>query len=326
MFLFLPDDSVEQSVAQHEVTVAGKGPDVGRKFKGQVDDEGEVDAVADLLLEDKVRPESQPSTYEFADAAGASASAPGAWSGNERIEMDEEAIQPEPVAPAIASRALDVAGQSQKRFDRQLMDDSTLRRRSAVEGVDGAVPTDASQAKSSVVGESFDAEAEGAGPLDLAKKQRAEKVAEAWLAIDDRTIDGVVPSKEIVKRLVNRLDRNWTVRPSADPSDESLTLAQFRRALAEAGCDYWEGKFPRSVANTKADDLVSVVTAKRVFDFIVVASPEQLVVLRKSAGQFASMTMFHLSSLSSSSQRPAVSREEWDGSLLPREDGLDPPG
>ena len=143
---------------------------------------------------------------------------------------------------------------------------------------------------------------------------------------DEMTIGDLVDDKQVLKRLEGRFDRMWGLHPTPDQSAERLTLARFRQALEQAGCDFRQWRSLRSQSQSSASEKKSepddLVTAKRVVNFIVAATPDQLIALRKLAGQFASMDRLDLALKSTSD----VPQEEWAGFKLPRVNGLDPPG
>ena len=127
------------------------------------------------------------------------------------------------------------------------------------------------------------------------------------------------------KQFEGRLDRMWRVDPSGDQSGERLTLDRFRKALDLAGCDYQEEKPVRALGQSMAQNEITgtePAKGKQEVRFIVTATPKQLVKLRERVGKFASLQRFDL--MVGTALVPG--QQQWDGSQLPREAGLDPAG
>ena len=120
--------------------------------------------------------------------------------------------------------------------------------------------------------------------------------------------DGV----KVLKQLEGRGNRIWRVGPSYGDSKVPLTLVRFREELETAGCDYREERV-WSISDK----------AERGIEFIVAATPEQLAKFRSSVKRFAMMQRFDRMLRS---MAVPETQSSWDGSRLPRVNGLDPPG
>lgn len=324
LFLYLPERASDFAVVQNEAT------SVEETAVGDEQDEIALalkdESVAELKMQDVPPPAPQAAKPEIrlSRSVTADRSEPTSQASGQSIRSvprnDRAVAAKKQSAAAAASQPTSAAAErSQEELESQLMDDAFLRRRSAPSAAAGSVPTRSSQAEGPEIGKSFKAPVAGVAPFDRDEEQAAD-----LSTIDKLTIEGALTGKDLLKRLEKRPYRIWMVDPTSDQSDERLTLARFRRALEQAGCDYRvENPLrPLSQSGIKSEP-DRIAKGKQGIDLIVVAAPEQLVKLRKLAKQFSSMSRVDITMRST---RGSMSQEDWDGSRLPRDDGLDPQG
>jgi anti-sigma factor RsiW len=162
--------------------------------------------------------------------------------------------------------------------------------------------------------------------VDTEERSIASSSVDGGSEADDFAIEGLLKDATEFKRLDEQMNRSWYVRPKGEQSDVRLTLELFRNALSEAGCAYQEEKALRPLSEQSAMRKQTKQNVpsrnKEPVEFIVVATPEQLVRLRDSLAPFFSIYRLDLLLRAIAVER----QEEWDGSMLPSVKGLDPPG
>lgn len=324
LFLFLPE--TELAVVQKDAAEVGDA--VARKDGDEValdkDDapfklqEGPPQSEALAAI-----PESQSHLRRSVAADRLESSGLASGQATRGMQPSPQSVAREPALPAAVSQPMERADRSREASEAQLINESILRRESAPELARKvpvfSTPLQSSSSASSLDKKLLEEEADSDQLDDIEERHSAQ------VALDDLTID---PAAAGVDALTRNVFRVWHVRPKHDQSGERLTLARFRRALEQAGCDYREAEplRPRrqSSALKKGAEAGDVAKEKREINFIVVATPEQLVTLRNLTERFASVD--RIVEIMSSIRVLNQPQKEWDGSRLPRVNGLDPAG
>ena len=139
------------------------------------------------------------------------------------------------------------------------------------------------------------------------------------------------PSKKAWRQLDENVLRNWVVSSYAAEAQagQPQLVDRFLEALKQAGCDYQKENPLREsdylTAPKKDADVEGLAKEESLGGhFIVVAKPQQLVELRELVGRFA--TISNAVELLSATRSLDHAAKDWDGSKIPRDDFLDPPG
>jgi len=328
-FLFVPNRQADQAIVQNEISSA--------KEDLLVDDLAEVDAVAGTDAFDDSDAASMKSSAEgrggdFGDAGGElaaneeadSVSDESAMSAQQQ-EADEAMDFAQPARPMAPDRPSSATRQSLEGAGNGIVGGYVPRSRSAPMGAT-PVPAFADNPNQSFRLNRSDRPQllGGAAGAELFEGAATEGTVEKTNKSDD-AVEEVDPLEWMKGK------RIWILQTAPDQSEQRLTIARLRKALDEAGCTYREVKpatrvfrWPNKVNSEQA---AQVKREDRYILFAATATPKQLVKLRELSGEFASID--RLDFILSSVKRMRISEmphADWDGSKLPRDEALDPPG
>jgi hypothetical protein len=303
VFLFLPDFGMEQAVVQNDLS--DNPAVVAGKVDEKVDD-------ADLSAENEAAVVSKGIAMEAQDPIPASRQSRlerQMASGEEGDEASGSDAEPEfaAVDAAAAKSSLAAADDAQPAQPNDFSMKFHMRQNEMLDMAAVAGSDVAAAPQNEADKQALRLQAGAAGESELTSKRSASESV-----FEETTVDDEAEGVKIFKQLEGRANRIWHVGPSYSDSKKPLTLVRFREELEKAGCDYREER-----AWSVSDK------AGRGIEFIVTATPEQLVKFQSSVKQFSYVSRFDklIDALSSDG-----AQSSWDGSLLPRVNGLDPAG
>ena len=336
VFLFLPDFGMEQAVVQNDLSdnpavVAGKvdekvdDADLSAENEAAVVSKGiAMEAQDPIPASRQSRLERQMASGEEGDEASGSDAEPefaavdaAAAKSSLAAADDAQPAQPNDFSMKFHMRQnemLDMAAlagsdveAAPEKLQQQSNANRMTRSRSAPIAPTFSKPAPSSVARNKPDKQSRRLKAGGSDESELTSKRSASESV-----FEETTVDDEAEGVKIFKQLEGRANRIWHVGPSYSDSKKPLTLVRFREELEKAGCDYREER-----AWSVSDK------AGRGIEFIVTATPEQLVKFQSSVKQFSYVSRFDklIDALSSDG-----AQSSWDGSLLPRVNGLDPAG
>jgi hypothetical protein len=349
VFLFLPDFGMEQAVVQNDLSdnpavVAGKvdekvdDADLSAENEAAVVSKGiAMEAQDPIPASRQSRLERQMASGEEGDEASGSDAEPefaavdaAAAKSSLAAADDAQPAQPNDFSMKFHMRqneSLDMAalaGSDVEAAPEKLQQQSNANRMTRSRSAPIA-PTFSKPGLSSVVQNEADKQslrlqAGAAGESELTSKRSASESV-----FEETTVDDEAEGVKVFKQLEGRWARTWHVRPAGEGS----AVALFRQSLELAGCRFQlvrssdaQSHSSGFAAGPQKDQLVKKKKGQQV-DFIVTATPQQLVNLRNSVVFFADLRRLDrmLSAL-----KADEAQSSWDGSLLPRVNGLDPAG